>query len=243
MRGGTGDEVPIQLLASRGYSVLSIQKPEALPETLSATDLDALQRTNVTDWAERRRLFRSLDAGIDAAVAAGIADPDKIGIAGFSDGGGTVQFALNNSTRFGAAAIGTCCDEPGMMFVGGPSYAASGARWGYPPAGADGRQFWKPQSLSLNAERMRVPLLLQLADSEVRGAAEPFAALKAQGAPVDMYVFAGERHLKTRPAHRLAVYLRNADWFDFWLRGVESNIPARQAELVRWRAMRSRLEE
>jgi hypothetical protein len=241
LRGGTGDEVPIQLLASQGFAVLSFQKPGPLPAMLRARSVDEAQRVNVTGWAERRRLFRSLDAGIDAAIATGAVDPSRIGITGFSDGSGTVQFALNNSTRFRAAAIGSCCDEPGVMFALGPGYAASGARWGYPPPGADGREFWKPQSLSLNAARIRVPLLMQMAASEVRGAAEPFAALKSHGAPVEMYVFAGERHLKTRPVHRFAVYTRNVDWFDFWLQGVESRDPARRDELVRWRAMRSAL--
>ncbi len=243
MRGGTGDEYPIHLFASHGFAVLSFQKPEPLPAMLLARDVDEAQRVNVTGWAERRRIFRSLDAGIDAVIATGTVDPAKIGITGFSDGSGTVQFALNNSKRFAAAAISSCCDEPGMMFVLGPSYTASGARWGYPVAGADGRDYWKPQSLSLNASHIRVPLLMQLPDNEVRAAAEPFAALKGHGAPVEMYVFAGENHIKTRPVHRQAIYLRTLDWFDFWLRGVRSADPARQLEFGRWQAMERQLSK
>jgi hypothetical protein len=243
MRGGTGDEYPIHLFTSRGFAVLSFQKPEPLPAMLKAKDVDEAQRVNVTGWAERRRIFRSLEAGIDVAIATGSIDPSKIGITGFSDGSGTVQFALNNSTRFAAAAISSCCDEPGIMFALGPSYAASGARWGYPLAGADGRDYWKPQSLSLNAERIRVPLLMQLPDSEARAAAETFAALKGHGAPVEMYVFAGENHIKTRPLHRYAIYMRSLDWFGFWLRGVMPTDPARRSELERWQALRRRLSE
>ncbi len=84
---------------------------------------------------------------------------------------------------------------------------------------------------------------MQLPDNEVRAAAEPFAALKGHGAPVEMYVFAGENHIKTRPVHRQAIYLRTLDWFDFWLRGVRSADPARQLEFGRWQAMERQLSK
>lgn len=240
LRGGTGDEYPIHLLAAHGFAVLSFQKPDPLPAMLAAGGTDEAQRINVSGWAERRRIFGSLDAGIDAAIATGSVDGARIGITGFSDGGSTLQFALVNSTRFMAAATSSCCDDPGVMFALGPSYAASAARWGYPPPGEDGREFWRPQSLALAAGRIRVPLLLQVSDAEVRGAAEAFAALKAHGAPVEMYVFADENHIKSHPVHRLAIYSRSVAWFDYWLRGVRTADPARQAELGRWDAMRPR---
>lgn len=242
LRGGTGDDYPILLLAERGYAVLSFQKPGHLPETEAAPDVNALQRINVRDWAERRRIFTSLDAGIDAAIALGAVDPARIGITGLSDGGGTVQFALIHSTRFKAAAISSCCDDPGVMFAAGPGYAASAGRWGYPAAGEDGREFWRGQSLAINADRIRTPLLMQVSDGEYRFTTETFSALKAQGAPVEMYVFPDEHHVKWHPAHRLAVYERSIAWFDFWLRDAVSNDPARQPELARWQAMKSRLQ-
>ncbi|MES2443325.1 MAG: Atxe2 family lasso peptide isopeptidase [Pseudomonadota bacterium] len=240
LRGGTGDEYPIQLLAAHGFAVLSFQKPEPMRAMLGASDENAAQRVNVTGWAERRRIFRSLDAGIDAAIKSGAVDPGRIGITGFSDGASTVQFALNHSDRFKAAAISSCCDEPGMMFVAGPSYAAAGASWGYPAPGEGNLDFWRPQSLALNASRIHVPLLMQVADSEVRGAAETFAALKAHGSPVEMYVFGDEHHVKSHPAHRLAIYSRGVAWFDFWLRAIAFPDTGRSAESKRWAGIRDR---
>lgn len=240
LRGGTGDDYPIHLLAERGYAVLSFQKPEHLPETEAASDANAMQRINVRDWAERRRIFTSLDAGIDAVIARGVADPDRIGITGLSDGASTVQFALIHSTRFKAAAVSSCCDDPSIMFTAGPSYAASASAWGYPAAGEDGRNFWRDQSLAVNADRIRTPLLMQLPDGEYRIAAEGFSALKAQGAPVEMVVFPDEHHVKWHPAHRLAVYRRGTAWLDFWLRDLRSDDPELRDELARWQAMRQR---
>lgn len=234
LRGGTGDEYPIHLLAAHGFAVLSFQKPDPLPAMLAATTTDDAQRINVTGWTERRRIFRSLDAGIDAALFTGSVDGARIGITGFSDGGSTLQYALINSTRFKAAATSSCCDGPAVMSALGPGYAAAATRWGYPPAGDDGRAFWRPQSLALAAGNLRVPILMQVSDSEVRGAAEAFAALKAHGVPVEMYVFADENHIKSHPRHRLAIYARSVAWFDFWLRNVREAGPARRSELSRW---------
>src|SRR3546814_17530678 len=72
----------------------------------------------------------------------------------------------------------------------------------------------RPRSLAVNAERIDTPLLMQLADSEAMLALETFTALREHGQPVEMYVFPGELHNKWQPAHRLAVYTRNIDWFD-----------------------------
>jgi len=239
LRGGTGDEYPIFLLAQHGFAVLSFQMPTMLPQVEAAASVDAGQREAVAGWAGRQRIFNALDRGIDAVIERGVVDPKRIGITGMSDGASTVQYALLNADRFRAAAISSCCDDPSTMFSLGPSYEASAARWGYPKAGDDGRDFWARQSLALNAARLQVPLLMQLPDGEFRMAGESYSALKSHGAPVEMYVFPGEYHTKTHPAHRLAIYSRNLAWFDFWLQGIEP--VDRPAERERWVRMRDRL--
>jgi len=239
LRGGLGDEYPIHLLAERGYAVLSFQiPPEAADAAGQASDEDA-QRIKVRNWSGRRRIFTALEAGIDMTIGRGVVDPATIGITGMSDGASTVQFALNNSSRFKAAIVSTCCDEPSLAFAAGPAYGNNVVeKVGYPAAGTDGRDFWRAQSLSLNADRLHVPLLMNLPDGEFRAAQETFAALRSAGAPVEMYVFPDEWHTKWHPVHRLAIYERNTAWFDFWLRGVEVSDPARAEEIDRWRAMK-----
>jgi dipeptidyl aminopeptidase/acylaminoacyl peptidase len=238
-RGGLGDEYPIQLLASRGYAVLNFNAPKESPEAAAERDDVAAQRIKVRNWAGRRRILTALEAGIEAAIATGVVDPDVIGITGMSDGASTVQFALNNTSRFKAAIVSNCCDEPSAIFTVAPAYGAAVAAVGYPAAGEDGRDFWRAQSLSRNAGRIRVPLLMNLADGEFRMALETFSALKAHGAPVEIYVFEDEWHTKHHPAHRLAIYERNLAWFDFWLRDIEATDPERAPEIARWKAMRS----
>ena len=240
LRGGTGDEYPIQLFAAEGYAVLSFQRPASLPAATSARDGDAMQRVNITDWAERRMIGASLEAGVDAAIARGTVDLDRIGLTGLSDGAATVQFVLANSNRFKAASISTCCDDPTADMVNaGLAYRDALLRWGYPPPGSRNDGFWHLNSLT---ERpLLTPLLLQLPDAEFRLALGTYSTLQYRGAPIEMYVFPDEHHVKWHPAHRFAIYRRNLAWFDFWLMGKNSTDPDRADELARWESFRDRL--
>ena len=87
---------------------------------------------------------------------------------------------------------------------------------------------------------MRTPLLIQVADREYRLALETFAALDHARAPVEMYVFPDEHHVKSHPAHRLVIYGRNLAWFDFWLRGVVRTDAQSVATMERWQALKLR---
>jgi len=80
---------------------------------------------------------------------------------------------------------------------------------------------------------------MQLSDDEYGVSFESYWALRKRGRPVEMHVFPGERHIKFQPAHRLAIYRRSLDWFDFWLNGVEDPAPAKAAQYRRWRYLRS----
>jgi dipeptidyl aminopeptidase/acylaminoacyl peptidase len=241
LRGGVGDEYPIQLFAAAGYAVLSFDAPPSFADwDGSKRDFEAAVVESMKDWRSRRNIFSSLERGIELLVARGIVDPKRIGITGFSDGATTVQFGLvNRPDLFAAAAISSCCSEPSYyMIYGGIGLADSQKALGFPPARGPGAEAWKPQSIALNAAAIRAPLLMQLADHESLGGIDPFMALRAQGKPVEMHIFPQEYHLKWQPAHRAAIYERNLDWFDFWLRGIIDPDPAKAAQYARWRAMR-----
>lgn len=243
LRGGTGDEYPIFALAARGFAVLSTERPAFVAATAAdVRSFDDVNAVNTTGWAERRSLVSSLQAGIGLVVGRGIADPRRIGITGLSDGSTTARFALVNSGMFAAAALSTCCmDTDTPVTFGGIGLADFFRKMGYPPASARDRTFWRENSMALNAERMRTPLLLQLSDDEYSLALETFTALREHDQPVEMFVFPDEHHIKWQPAHRAAIYARNLDWFDYWLRDRRDPAAAKRDQYVRWDAMRSRL--
>jgi len=241
LRGGTGDDYPVFLFAARGYAVLSLEQPHNVAYARSdLPNWDAVNAFSTHDWRERQSLYSSLEAAVDAGVAAGVVDPKRVGITGLSDGATTVQYALIHSRHFAAAAISTCCIEPKTVMTQGIGWADwNRTVQGFPPASRDDPDFWRPVSLSVNATRIDTPLLMQLADSEYLQSLEAFTALRENGKPVEMYIFPDEYHNKVSPVHRLAVWTRSLDWFDFWLLHRIDPDPAKTAQYRRWDAMRA----
>ncbi|AMK25815.1 Atxe2 family lasso peptide isopeptidase (plasmid) [Sphingobium sp. SJ10-10] len=218
LRGGTGDEYPIQPLAARGFAVLSFERPRFTGFARPAKDGDELFRHNLEGWSDLRSVLSSLETITDQLVTQGIADPARVGIAGLSDGTRNIQYALVNSDRFAAASVSSSFEEPGTFLpLAGPAGANSYVASGYPRMEEMAPDFWNCYSLVRNAARLRTPVLMQLSDDEYLGALEPLAALQDKGIPSALYVFPGEHHVKWQPRHRLAVYYRNIAWFEHWL--------------------------
>lgn len=242
LRGGTGDDYPIHLLAAHGIAVLSTHRPVSVGVTVpNVTTYDQLNAANMKGFADRRSVFSAIEAGIDQAVARGWIDPARLGITGLSDGSGTVEYAMINSRRFAAAATSTCCyEQKTVMALGGTAWGDWNRHTlGYPPTIRDDPRFWRPQAISRSVEAITTPLLIQQADREAHFALETFTALREAGKPVEFHVYPDEHHYKWQPAHRLAVYERNLDWFGFWLHDREDPDPAKAGQYRRWRAMRS----
>ena len=242
LRGGTGDEYPIFPLAAQGFAVLSIEDPPSIARALPKLKTwEEINRASTTNWAERRSELSSLLTGVAQVVASGIVDPKRIGITGLSDGASSARFALINSRVFSAAAISSSSLEvKTTMTYGGIAWADFNRKLGYPPTIRSDPQFWKPFSMALNASYMNVPLLIQASDDEYVLALETFTALRESGKPVEMYVYPNEHHIKWQPAHRLAVYNRDVDWFTFWFQNTIDPDVGKVAQYARWKALRTR---
>ena len=238
LRGGTGDEYPIQPLAANGFAVLSLQNPRfGVPSDYQT--VEDYERVLEKDWANRRNIHSSLERGVDLVEARGVVDPTRIGLSGLSDGSSTVQFAVVNSRRYAAISTSHCCMEPVTIAsqISGQNIKHFREE-GYPTITAPRPEFWKPYSWVLNAREINVPILVQQADDEYITSLEAYAALTENGKPIDMYVFPNETHVKWQPAHRLAIYESNIDWFNYWLQGREDPTPGKRAQYERWRGLR-----
>ena len=237
LRGGTGDEYPVQLFARAGYLVLTVQRPRSPFYGLGLASIER-QRLQNKDFVERRSILSAIETKVSQLVDAGIADPDRIGITGLSDGSTTVQFAALHSRLFRAAAVSGCCWEPSQTWILGPALQAHYHALGWPASPQDDIPMWRDISLSRNASHVAFPLLIQAADGEYRVALEAVHALRAAASPVDLFVFPDEAHIKRHPAQRASLYARNLRWFDFWLLGKRpaGNGPDAQ-EVSRWADM------
>lgn len=238
LRGGTGDEYPIQAFAARGFAVLSFHRPADVGYTDDARNIQAVERANLDGFADRRNVQSSLHNGVQLLVARGLVDPARIGITGMSEGSAIAQWALFNSNIFAAAAISSGPMGQDVMAFGGTAAAKALQSYGYPRLVDKDENFWRPLSLDLNIQTLKTPVLYNLPESEYLLAVRSAAIARELEKPLDLFVFPDEQHFKWQPAHRYAIYRRNLDWFDFWLRGVESNDPDRREDLLRWREWR-----
>jgi hypothetical protein len=239
LRGGTGDEYPVQIFANHGFLVLNIQHPQSPVPYDPRLSEDDKARLNLVGFRERRSILSSFETIVARLIADGIADPARVGITGLSDGASTVQYAALHSRLFKVASIGSCCWESSETWALGPAIQSYYRSIGWPTLTGDNASFWKNISLAHNAARVSMPLLIQASDDEYELALESFTGLREHHRPVDLYVFPDEHHVKRQPAHRLAIYERNLDWFSFWLKGeTPEYAPDHDQEALRWRALR-----
>ncbi|AOH85635.1 hypothetical protein AWL63_18510 [Sphingomonas panacis] len=238
LRGGTGDEYPIQAFANRGYVVLSFNRPQMVGLLNSAKTAIDVERENLTGFADRRSILSALKAGVQQLVRRGIVDEHRVGITGFSDGATTVQFALTNGVPFAAAAVSSMLWDVSYASMVGPAAAREFAAQGFPTTLDTNSPFWQQLSLSRSARTQRTPILMQMADDSYLPSLESFTALREKKVPVDLFIFPGEYHVKWQPAHRLSIYERNLDWFDYWMRDIRQFPRTRTSDLAHWEDLR-----
>jgi hypothetical protein len=241
LRGEAGDEYPVYALAGQGFAVLCLRAPEDT-ERGATMDSAAYQRWyQGPEGAIAQRFVESLKAAIAYLDDYGIIDPDRVAVTGLSHGAQLTGWGIIGAPYLNAAITS---GAPGG--VGGPSnyyllpaYFRDAIRneYGLGSPRSTPKQ-WEVLSFSAHVNRVRMPLLINVADHELMSALEPAVELRSAGRSVEMYVYPDEFHWKWQPAHRLAIYNRNIDWMNFWLRGVESNLSNNPDQYVRWRTMR-----
>ena len=228
LRGATGDEYPIQVLAANGFVVLDF---DAAP-----LPVDSDFKTNMLRWYSPLASFQSVLELLDKMD---FVDPTRRGLSGLSYGADITEFAISHSNFFQAAITsGASGRDPLFYYLSGNAGAKLFAGWigGWPEGPA--APHWEELSPALNAGKVNAALLINAPDREYVGALQFYTALKEYRKPVEMIVYPDEGHLKSQPKHRYAIYQRNVDWFNFWLQDKEDPDPRKKDQYARWRALR-----
>lgn len=220
-----------QALASRGVAVLHVN-----------VDMTSTMGTP----AEAPLRQRTFEAVARKLIALGIADPEKIGLIGFSRNGYWVEYTLTHSEFGFAAAIAADNWDPsywGTTLTGnvGSAMEVNGAA----PFGA-GLQQWLERAPGFNVERIKAPLRMveqSVGTFGILGNWEIYSRLRYLNKPVEIYVMPdAERHgahNSQNPRQILAVMQGTVDWFDFWLNGREDADPAKAQQYAGWRRLRA----
>lgn len=184
---------------------------------------EAFRKANRADWGGAD--FRDVMAGIDALVARRIADPEKLGIAGWSYGGFLSAWAITQTGRFRAASIGApvvdllamegTSDIPGFItsFFDAVPWSAVDLIRAHDPLSHVAKA--KTPALIQHGEQdLRVPISQSLMFRQ---------ALEDLGVPVTMIVYPRTPHAPREPKLRIDVMKRNIWWFERWVNGGEES--------------------
>ncbi len=211
--GVIGDRYPHQVFAGLGYAVL-LPNPRG-----SAQYGSAFRRANVRDWGGGD--LQDILSGVDYLVGRGIADPERLGILGWSYGGFMTGWAITQTNRFKAASSGAGLFNLASMY-GQTDIPGFMERYWEATPWAD-IETYSAHSAITHAARIRTPTLIQHGDRDVRvplpQAQELYQALKRRRVPVEFIVYPRQGHALSEPKLVRAVMQHNLEWFERWLKG------------------------
>jgi dipeptidyl aminopeptidase/acylaminoacyl peptidase len=207
---GQVDFYPAEAMASAGYAVFF-----PMPRGGSGYG-EAGQRAIVGAWGEVD--YRDIMAGVDALVARGIADPDRLGVMGASYGGYLTDWIVTQTGRFKAASAGeSICDLADLYLLSdGGEFLDEyfGRPW-------EAAASYAAHSPITHVRNVTTPLLIQHGELDVRtpiaGAWKFYRALKGLGKTVELDVYPGASHLYYAPVTERESMTRNLEWFERWI--------------------------
>ena len=198
-----------QWLASKGYAELNVNYRGS-----SGRGQD-YARAIADDWGDLE--VKDLLAGVDKAVAMGVADPNRMCVTGWSYGGILTDYTTASTDRFKCAISGAGVAAP-MSFYGVDQYILQydnelGPPWkdlqtyikmSYPFLQVD-KRIHTPMMFMGGTSDMNVPLI---------GGEQMYEALKSLGRPAELVVYPNQFHGFTRPSYIKDRYERWLAWWD-----------------------------
>lgn len=200
-----------QLFAGRGYAVLNVNYRGS-----SGRDT-AYQQAIFRDWGNKEVI--DLLACVDEAVKLGIADPDNLGVGGWSYGGLLTDYTIATTTRFKAAISGAGMGNPFGLY-GIDQYIFQyenelGSPWKNPEI------YIKLGYPLLHADRIKTPTLFMGGDKDfnvpLNGGEQMYQALRSLGVPTELVIYPGQFHGLTQASFLRDRYQRYLDWYDKYL--------------------------
>jgi dipeptidyl aminopeptidase/acylaminoacyl peptidase len=202
-----------QWVATLGYAVF-LPNPRGGSGRGPAFAASVAGAVGVADWSD-------VESGIDRLVADGVADPSRLAIMGWSQGGFMTAWAIGQTDRFRAGVMGAGVSDWGMMVAesNAPTFESMlGGSTGWEGPGPHRHDELSPISY---AHRIRTPLLILHGENDERVPASQgrfmARALRAHGTPYELVVYPREPHGVRERAHVLDIHRRVAAWLERWL--------------------------
>ncbi|MEO8727628.1 MAG: S9 family peptidase [Acidobacteriaceae bacterium] len=201
-----------QFFAANGYVVVNVNYRG------SAGRGQTYQRSIWADWGNHE--VADLLASMDHVVSTGVADPNRLGIGGWSYGGILTDYTIASDPRFKAAISGAGSANQLTMY-GVDEYVRQydneiGPPWKN-PAG------WMKISYDFfHADRIHTPTLFMGGDKDFNvplvGGEQMYEALRSLGVPTELVIYPGEFHGFKRPSFIRDRYERYLAWYNRYLK-------------------------
>jgi dipeptidyl aminopeptidase/acylaminoacyl peptidase len=190
----------------------------------------AFNEGNINDWGDGPT--RDVLAIVDAFVADGLADRNRLGVTGGSYGGYLTSWIVGHDQRFKAAMTARSVNDLTTLFLTGD---LGGTEWPSQEFGAwtwDDPERFRAASPITYADAVRTPLLIQHAEKDIRttiGQAEMFFnRLRRLRRPVRLMRVPDESHELTRsgtPFRRVENLIQVRAWFRHFLVAGKRRLP------------------
>ena len=206
-----------QLFAANGYVVVAVNYRG------SSGRGEKYQTAISADWGNKEVL--DLQAAVDHVLAIGLADPERLGVGGWSYGGILTDAIIAKDQRFKAATSGAGTAFP-LGLYGVDQYIMQydeeiGAPW---KVGLDP---WIRISYPfLHADQIKTPTLFLGGEKDFNvplvGGEQMYQALRSLGVPTQLVVYPGQFHGIARPSYQKDRMERYLAWYAKYLKAADA---------------------
>jgi dipeptidyl aminopeptidase/acylaminoacyl peptidase len=201
-----------ELFAANGYAVLNVNYRGSNGRG------EKYQQAIFADWGNKEVV--DLLGGVDYVVSIGVADPDRLGIGGWSYGGILTDYTIATTNRFKAAISGAGSALQLSMY-GSDQYIYQyehelGAPW-------KSQDLWIKLSYPFfHADRISTPTLFMGGDKDfnvpVIGGEQMYQALRSLNVPTQLIVYPNQHHGLSIPSFNYDRLQRYVAWYDRFLK-------------------------
>ena len=204
-----------QILAAQGYLVVN---PNYRGSNGRGRDF---ARAIYAEWGTLE--IKDIHAVVDELVEQGLADPERLGIGGWSYGGINTNFAIATDTRFSAAVSGSSISNY-MTGYGTDQYI-----WQYETEiGLPWESTERYDNMSypfFHADRIETPTLFMCGEKDfnvpVINSEQMYQALRSLNIPTQLVVYPGQYHGLSTPSYKQDHLERMIGWYGKYL-GMDS---------------------
>ncbi len=201
-----------QSVASAGYAVAQINYRGSTGRG------DDFTRAIYGDWGNKE--VADILGAVDYLVAQGIADPDRIGIFGWSYGGILTDYSIATDIRFKAACSGAGSALQLSMYGVDEYINQYENELGPPWKNLD--KWMKVSYPFFKADKIKTPTLFMACQNDFNvpsvGAEQMYQALKSLGVPTKLIIYPNQNHGIKVPSYQKFRYEQQIEWFNTYMK-------------------------